>query len=133
MKKRYKIKLIAIAMLIVGSISNVNATTLKATTVVVSNDADNWLEVKNENGIKISFTSYQLDNNSYLKIRFENLTSENLDFVWSLKNKENKILVNRYENQINSDSLIDFSDLTMPILITPEETLKDFSITINAQ
>ncbi|MBL4755893.1 MAG: hypothetical protein JKY52_20150 [Flavobacteriales bacterium] len=134
MRKNYKLKLFT-ALVVTGvSFGSVNAFNPNPNpTIIITENSDIWVEVQNERGIKVSFTSYQLDDNFYLKIRFENLTNENLRFVWSLTNKDAKILINKYVNQVDSNKSIDFTDLTMPILIGEGETVKDFSITVNTQ
>lgn len=132
MKKHYKLKLFAVLVIAAISIGDANAFTIEPTsTTIIAKNSDNWVEIQNENGIKVFFTDYQLDGNSYLKIRFENLTNENLHFEWSLMSKEGKFLINRYVNQIEANKATDFIDSTMPILISTEEMVTDFSITLN--
>ncbi|NQX96260.1 MAG: hypothetical protein HRT73_00040 [Flavobacteriales bacterium] len=132
MRKNYKIKLFTVLVIAGVSMGGANAFNPNPT-VIITENSDNWVEVQNENGIKVSFISYQLDGNSYLKIRFENTTNENLRFIWSLANKDAKTIINKYVNQVDSNKSIDFTDITMPILINTGETVKDFSITVNAQ
>jgi hypothetical protein len=134
MKRNYKLKLYTALIIASISIGGTNAFNPNSTSITITaSNSDNWVEVQNENGIKVLFASYQLDGNSYLKIRFENLTNEDLRFVWSLTNKDDKTLINKYVNQVGSNKSIDFTDKTMPILINTGETLKDFSITVNLQ
>lgn len=132
MKRHYKFYLFtacAISFSASIGIANADNSNLIPTTMITE-DSDDWVEVQNENGIKVLFSSYELDGNSYLKIKFENQTNKNIHLEWSLTNKESKVLINNYTNKIIANTAIDFIDATMPISINTGETVNDFSITI---
>ena len=130
MKKNYKLKLFTALVVASLSLGTAEALTLTSTTIVADN-SDNWVEIQNENGIKVLFTSYHLDGKSYLKIKFENQTNENIQFSWSLTNKDSEVLINNHKNEIIANKAFNFIDATMPISINNGETVNDFSINVN--
>jgi hypothetical protein len=69
MKRHYKFYLFT-AFTIAFSASIISANTFDTnTTIITSTDSENWVEIQNKNGIKVLFTRYLLDGNSYLKIK----------------------------------------------------------------
>ena len=84
MKSNYKLKLFTAIIVLGISLGNAVAytPTLIPTTVYAEN-SDSWVLVQNEKGINIYFSEFQLDGNSYLKIKFENTTNNIVDFSWS--------------------------------------------------
>ena len=131
MKRHYKFYLFT-AFAIAFSASIISANTFDTNTrIITSNDSDNWVEIQNKNGIKVLFTRYLLDGNSYLKIKFENQTKEKINFNWSLTNKDSKVLINNQTTEIIANKAIIIYDATMQISINNGETLNDFSININ--
>ena len=129
MKRHYKFYLFT-AFVIAFSASIISANTFDTNTKTTSNNSDNWVEIQNKNGIKVLFTRYLLDGNSYLKIKFENQTNEKINFNWSLTNKDSKVLINNQTTEIIANTAIIIYDATMQISINNGETINDFSINI---
>ena len=129
MKRHYKFYLFT-AFAIAFSASIISANTFDTNTKTTSNNSDNWVEIQNKNGIKVLFTRYLLDGNSYLKIKFENQTNEKINFNWSLTNKDSKVLINNQTTEIIANTAIIIYDATMQISINNGETINDFSINI---
>ena len=124
MKLNYKFKvcLMAFAFIFIGSTA-IATNNLK--TEITSESSDSWELVKEENGIQISFLEFNEDGKSYLKIKFENGSSDSLKFEWRL-NKGAEIIV------INSTSLeIKSLGIEIKKVFIPKEILGDLSITMN--
>ena len=130
MKSNYKLKLFTAIIVLGISLGNAVAytPTLIPTTVYAEN-SDRWVLVQNEKGINIYFSEFQLDGNSYLKIKFENTTNNIVDFSWSLF-KNSKPINNVLTNKVDASNSIEFFDATMPISLSNGETLKNFTINI---
>jgi hypothetical protein len=135
MKKNYKIKLVAIAMFIVGSIGSVNAISLKSTaSVVVSANTDNWALIKTENGIRAYITQYQsVDETIAYKIKFENTKSEDINLTWSLINKDSVIIYSEKDTQVKALKSIVIVDENNPISAQFGEEISDIQIKFNIQ
>tara|TARA_B100000809_G_scaffold211340_1_gene214959 strand:+ start:1143 stop:1550 length:408 start_codon:yes stop_codon:yes gene_type:complete len=134
MKKNYKIKLVAIAMLIVGSIGNVNAINLKpAVTTVISNNTDNWVEIKNENGIVVSYKQGKLGKSNVLYFSFLNENKKSISFNWSLNDKNGKAITDPRNVVIEAgQSLKPMSgDIKNIVFLTDDQNPNSISININ--
>jgi hypothetical protein len=125
MKKEY----LLLTAIFLGSLStNVTASTIdcsESSTITL----EEWVKMKTENGINISVATSQLNGKSYLKIKFENTTQQDLDYSWTLT-KNNQVLVKDMSQKVASGLSIEIFDATM-LFEANATTLKDFNITLN--
>lgn len=113
---------------------NAGATHLQPSpeTIKVEN-SDQWVMIQNENGIQVYFTKYKLEEEYFLKIKFENTTNQPINFIWRLS-KNNEFVI------ITEDSMAEIYTELAPsetktfgenvfININKSASYKDFSIT----
>ena len=115
------------ALLVSGvSFTSVNAInpTPSSTTVI---NSDDWKEVQSQNGIKVYFSETEENGKSFLKIKFENTTNQEIEFSWSVV-KDSKSITSETVNKIEASSSINDSNITVPFGVG--ETYADFSINI---
>ena len=120
-------------MLVVGSIGSVNAINLNPTTsVVVSDNTDNWELIKTENGIRAYIAQYQsADQTIAYKIKFENTKSEDVNLTWSLINKDSKTIYSEEYTQVKARKSIVIVGQDNPIPVQFGEEASDIQIKIN--
>ena len=131
MKLNYKLKLIAVAVVFgVGvGFANARPTTNSLTTSVTQN-SDSWVMVKNENGINVYFSKYDFNNKSYLEVKFENTTNQEINFTWSLT-KNSTLISNETNTSVEALGTIGRPDTSVLIPINNGETFNSFSLTVN--
>ena len=121
------------ALVIAGvSIGGTNASNPNPTsTTIITENSDKWVEVQNENGIKIFFSKFELNNQSYLKIKFENTTTQSVELTFDIK-KQSELFVKGFSTSIGAQTSIELTDYnSIVIAINNGETCKDFSIVTN--
>jgi hypothetical protein len=126
-----------VAIIIVGSVSsNASASTLDSSPHATElNGNDKWTFAKNENGINIFFSEFKSGDESFLKIKFENTTSERINFIWSLS-KNSEAVVITMDEMIETKANLDPRETEIYgtysfILINNEESFEDFVVNIN--
>jgi hypothetical protein len=132
MKLSYKLKLIAVALVLGVAVGHANASqTTNLSTTSVAQKSDNWIQVQNENGIKIYFLEYNLNGNSYLRIKFENVTNKTAHFNWTLINKNSENVISDDISGLDSNSSTETIHSAHAVLLKNGESLNDFSINLN--
>lgn len=132
MKKNYKLKLFA-ALIVAGvSIGGANAFNPNLTsTTIVAESSDNWVTVQEENGITVSFSEYEINGVTYLKVKLENTTANTVSLSVDLK-KKSEILVEDYSTELAPQSSIELTDYNSIVIpIHNGETYQDISIVTN--
>ena len=106
MKKNHKIKLVASAIIIIGSITNLNVRSMNLPeTNVISNISDGWEEIRNRDGIQVFVQRINENEKLYLKVKFVNLKNKNIEFNWALMNGKSKVLIKAETKMEESTSL----------------------------
>ena len=126
--KKSLLKLVA-ALFVAGvMVGNANAYHPTSTaTITIAENADNWVEVQTQNGIKIYFSETELNGKSYLKIKFENTTAQEIEFSCAVI-KDAESILNASTNKI--EALSSISDESLLVPFGPGETHADFSFNI---
>jgi len=134
MKPNYTLKLFIVVVLssFLGSVSALTLELIPTTIITVKSD-NTWQEIKTENGIKTSYTKHNVKGISYLKVKFENLTNQDIQFNWTLSNKKGDVLIKDESSRVKSNSFVEFISTTKLVLIKKSEDLQDFPISINLQ
>jgi hypothetical protein len=132
MKKNYKLKLFMTFLVIGVSVGNMNAHILsELTTKTIVADSDNWVIVQEENGVTISFSEYEIGGITYLKVKIENATNQQVTFSIDIKKKE-EVFVDAFTNKISAQTSIELKDFNSIVIpINKGESFKDFSVAIN--
>jgi len=126
------LKLFTVLVIAGVSIGGANAVNPNPTsTTIITENSDNWVEVQNENGIKVYFSEFQQDGKTYLNIKFENNSSKNQDIKWSLFGGNTEVVINNFNSHIDANSEVEFYNPTLMIELKQGNTLSDFSIQIN--
>lgn len=131
MRKNYKLKLLAILVIACVSIGNANAFIKNTSSSINLDHSEKWTEIQNENGVKLFFSEYELNNQTYLKIKLENITTQLVDFTLNIK-KNSELLVQGFKVNIKANSnieLTDFNSIVVPMF--NGETYQDISIDTN--
>ena len=133
MLKNYKLKLFAAVIVFGVSIGNATAFNSNTSLTTIASNSTDWVEVQNENGIKVYFSQYeQFDGVSGLKIKFENQTSEKISFSWTLTN-DAKTITHENVGEVAANQSIEIMDEKNPISYSVGETMNDFHINLNIQ
>ena len=123
MKISYKLKicLMVLSFIFMGS-SSIALNNLKEQ--IIFEAEDSWVAVHNQNGIKVICTPFKLNGSTYIRVKFENITTQIIDFSWSLK-KGNKIIVDKKDYTIKPKSFIEI-DNNILIPFDKNSTQADF-------
>ncbi len=122
-------KLILVVFVLGGTAVNTIANN-PITTEIATESSDNFVLIKNENGINVYFSKYNLNDKSYLEVRFENTTNQEINFTWVLT-KNSELIINKTNTSVGSLAKIGRPDTSILIPINNGETFNDFSLTIN--
>ena len=55
--------------------------------------SDEWQHAQTLHGISISFSKIELKGESFLAVRFENTTENQVDFIWSLEQNHERLMI----------------------------------------
>jgi len=123
MKINYKLKncLMILSFIFIGS-SSIALNNLKEQ--IIFETGSSWVAVHDQNGIKVTCTPFNLNGSTYIRVKFENITTQVIDFSWSLK-KGNKIIVDKKDNTISPKSFIEI-DNNILIPFDKNSTQADF-------
>ena len=129
MKLNYKLKVFLIAF-VLGVFTNVTVANNQTKTEVNANKSDEWVEIKNENGIKISIQRAEENGKLHLNVKFENITKEKIEFSWTLMNRVGKVLFKNVNTIVQPTS---GKNPTIKLVPIKDNTLSedDCSISIN--
>jgi len=130
MKLNYKLKLIAVAVVLGVGVSHANASQINNLPTTITQNSDNWVMVQNENGVQTFFMKKTINGAIQIRIKFVNTTNEIINFVWSL-NKKSNLFFENVTNSINPLSFIEIDETTMMVPLKNGESFDDFSVTIN--
>lgn len=125
--------------LVMGStIQSVYAADQAPTQTIAFDDeiGENWTFVQQIDGISVSFTTISVDQEQFLAVKFENTTSEAVDFIWSMTRNNEMLRITEDEMaearvQIPS-SESEIYDGSYLIELTDEDQLSDFVISIKS-
>ena len=98
-------------------------------TEIISENSDEWVEIKNENGVKVYIKEYtHTDGTLALKVKFENSTNQEVKLTWSLINKNSKKSLVENHSVIEPEGFLVFINEENPIPVNYGETVNDLSI-----
>ena len=92
-------------------------------------DDENWVLVENNNGIKISLLELEERGNRFVEVLFENVQSNDVEFAWTLSNKNNEVLINSTAQIKANGSYINY-DTNRMVKLKQNETIADFKVEI---
>jgi hypothetical protein len=131
MRKNYKLKLFTVLVIAGVSIGGANAfnPNLTSTTIITEN-SDNWVEIKNENGLKISLKDEVLASVRYISIHFENNSNKEISFSWELNQGGKLIKSNDSTNRVRPNGGTLIIDSTSGIKLLSSDLITDFDVNI---
>ena len=123
MRKNYMLKLFTVLVIAGVSIGGANAVNPTPTsTTIITENSDNWVEVQNENGIKVYFLETTgTDGVTLLEIKFENVSNNVINFNWSI-DKKSQPLFKDVSNRINSSESLKIDSVKILIPINKGES-----------
>ena len=130
MKRNYKLKLFT--ALIIASISIGGATAFNpkpTSTTIITENSDNWVEVQNEDGVKIFLKEEILPEGRFISIKFENSSDKEFSFSWKLIQNEKTVQQSSSAVILKPNSSEIFFDPTVMIKLKANDSINQFSIT----
>lgn len=124
-------KSIIYPFLVLMTIGSVSGGELKMSTVqssTINKNLNEWVLVKEESGIKVYFMEVENKTNTYLRIRFDKSSTEDVVISWSLVKNE-IVLIDNQIKMINNSH--EFNGEIPLIEIKKNESLDDFLIKFN--
>lgn len=132
MRKNYKLKVFTAFLFVAVSIGSVSAhLPIEFTTNTIAVEDDNWTTIQEENGVTISFSEYEINGVTYLKVKLENTTAAAVNLSIDVK-KKSELLVAAFSTSIAPNSSIELTDYNSIVIpIQNGETYQDISIVTN--
>ena len=97
---------------------------------------DDWVLVQQESGINVYFSKFSSNGDTFLKVKIENSTYENMNFTWNLLNNGSPVIVTEDSMQEVYTQLASAESRTygtaFTITLNTEDTLEQFSIRFNS-
>ena len=87
-----------------------------------------WVHIKTENGISISYAKFNQNGQDYIRIQLENTTNKFIEVIWSL-HKGNDEIINETSNRLWENASLIY-DTTLLIPMSSGDVLTDFVLTI---
>lgn len=94
----------------------------------IDENLNEWVLVKEDNGIKVYFMKVEEEGMCQIKIKFENTTNLEKSFSWVIK--EGEKVINNQKLTISPNGVEIFIDYSVPILFSTNNNFNDFLITI---
>lgn len=119
-----------LALMTISSVSAGESNALINQSIIIDENLNEWVLVKEENGIKVYFMKVEEEGMCQVKIKFENTSVQNSKFNWSVSKGDNIIIDNQQTIVPANESEV-FIDYTRPIMFSPNNYYNDFIITIS--
>lgn len=105
-----------------GAMSQTEVRTTKGT--VISED---YVFMKIENQVEISYSTFTKDGKTFLNIHFRNLSAESKEFDWQLTTPDGQIIKGDESIKLNSDSL---SNLNQIVIMDSINEMKSYQVVL---
>ena len=94
------------------------------------NSSEEWVEIKNENGLKISLKVEVLASVRFISIHFENNSNKEISFSWELNQGGKLIKSNDSTNRVRPNGGTLIIDSTSGIKLLSSDLITDFDVNI---
>ncbi len=116
------------------TIGSVSGGELKMSTnqsiITIDENLNEWVLVKEENGIKVYLQVIKINEDNFISIKFENISDNNISFSWTLLNNNEEMIKSTKEVIINSGEDLEVFDPTMQKILDNEVSINDFKVLI---
>lgn len=117
-----------LALLTIGYVKAGEKSELNKESITIDENLNEWVLVKEENGIKVYFTEYlEKDGVTLLKIKFENTLDQDVKVYWTLQ-KGDKYIFENVELIVSKKNIYQVDYTTMMVPLSKDDLLKDFII-----
>ncbi len=127
-------KSIIYPFLVLMTIGSVSGGELKMSTnqsiITIDENLNEWVLVKEENGIKVYLQVIKINEDNFISIKFENISDNNISFSWTLLNNNEEMIKSTKEVIINSGEDLEVFDPTMQKILDNEVSINDFKVLI---
>lgn len=130
------LRAISAALVIGCSINSVYATDIELPKELIQHDqvGYDWTFIQHVNGIAISYSMIELNDERFLSIQFENTNQNDVDFIWSMTKNNSQIRItademieSRVQLTSNTSEIVDGIYL---IEMTSDDQFSDFVVSI---
>lgn len=119
-----------LALLTIGYATAGEKSELNKESITIDENLNEWVLVKEENGIKVYFMKVEEEGMCQIKIKFENTGVQELKFNWSVS-KGGNIIVDNQQIIVSANESEVFIDYASPIPFSPKDYFNDFIISIS--
>lgn len=122
-----------LALLTIGYATAGEKSELNKESITIDENLNEWVLVKEENGIKVYFSLYEaVDGSLSIKIRFKNISSVNKKLSWEIINltTESKIYQSEELLNVDANSELVFIKEGTPLSLEIGNNMSDYTINI---
>lgn len=119
-----------LALMTISSVYGTKSKMLTNQSVVIDDNLNDWVLVKEENGIKTYFKILLLDNEYYYSVKFENILNNDHSFSYEIVENEEVILKSNKKVNLNKGEKIEVFDPTMQKIVNGKVSVNDYEIFI---
>lgn len=122
-----------LALMTIGAVSAEESKALTNQSIIIDENLNEWVLVKEENGIKVYFSLYEaVDGSLSIKIRFKNISSVNKKLNWEIINltTESKIYQSEELLNVDANSELVFIKEGTPLSLEIGNNMSDYTINI---
>lgn len=119
-----------LALLTIGYVNAGEKSELKKELITIDENINEWVLVKEENGIKVYLQVIKINEDNFISIKFENISDNNISFSWILLNNNEEMIKSTKEVMINSGEDLEVFDPTMQKILDNEVSINDFKVLI---
>lgn len=119
-----------LALLTIGYVKAGEKSELNKESITIDENLNEWVLVKEENGIKVYFMKVEEEGMCQIKIKFENTSTQELNVTWSISKGET-VIINNQQIKVSANDSEVFIDYASPILFNPKDYFNDFIISIS--
>lgn len=119
-----------LALLTIGYVKAGEKIELNKESITIDENLNEWVLVKEENGIKVYLKIIKINEDNFISIRFENISDNNISFSWALLNNNKVMIESSKEVYINSGGNLEVFDPTMQKILDNEVSINHFKVLI---